>query len=103
LWCGTRCSKIPAADRWEVARLIRLLLSLVTCWSVVALGVLKSIDDAWHANPAVPMISSCATDLSHAYPPRYSTFKDDQRIRTCMPKVKVHFYLQILTGTDCYR
>jgi len=99
---GRGCWKISATDRWELVRLILLLLSLVTGWSVVVQGVLMSIDDAWHANPAAPIISSCATKLSPAYPPRYRTFKDDQRIRTCMPKVQVHCYLQTLTGTDRY-
>jgi len=65
-------------------------------------GVLMSVDDAWHAKLAVPTISSCATELSPAYLYRYRTFKDDQRIRTSMPKVQVHCYLQILTGTDRY-
>jgi len=67
-----------AADRWELVRLILLLFPLVTGWSVVVQGVLMSIDDAWHANPAALIISSCATELSPAYPPRYRTFKDDQ-------------------------
>jgi len=98
---GRGCCKISAADRWELVRLILLLLSLVTGWSVVVQGVLMSIDDAWHANPAAPF-KACATELSPAYPPRYRTFKDDQRIRTSMPKVQVHCYLQILTGTDRY-
>jgi len=94
--------KMSGADRWELVRLILLLLSLVTGWSVVVQGVLMSIDDAWHANPAAPIISSYATKLSHGYPSRYRTFKDYQQIRTSMPKVQVHCYLQILTDTDRY-
>jgi len=102
---GRGCCKISAADRCELVRLI-LLLSLVcvltvTCWLVVVQGVLMSIDDAWHANPAAPF-KACATKLCPSYPPRYRTFKDDQRIRTSMPKVHVLCYLQILTGTDRY-
>ena len=52
VWGGRGCCKISAADPWELVRLILLLLSLVTGWSVVVQGVLMSIDDAWHANPA---------------------------------------------------
>jgi hypothetical protein len=64
------------------------------------LGMLTQ-HDAWHANPAAPF-EAWATELSPAYPPRYRTFKDDQQILTSMPKVQVHCYLQILTGTDRY-
>jgi len=99
---GRGFCKISAADRWELVRIILLLLSLDTAWSVVVQRVLMSIDDAWHANPAAPIISSCGTKLSPAYPPRYRTFKDNQRITTSMPNVQVHCYLQTLTGTDRY-
>jgi len=76
-------------------------LFTVTGWWVVVQGVLMSVDNTWHANPAVP-IKACATKLSPADLPRYRTFKDDQSIRTSMPKVPVHFNLQMLTGTDRY-
>jgi hypothetical protein len=66
---GRGCCEISAADRCKLVRLI-LLLSLVTGWSVVVQGVLMSIADAWHANPAAPF-ESCPNELSPAYPPRY--------------------------------
>jgi hypothetical protein len=100
---GWDCCNILAANSWEQVRLILLLLSLVTGWSLVVQGVLMSINDSWHANPAAPIISSCATEHSAAQPPHYRTFKDDERIRTSMPKVEVYCYLLILTGTDHYR
>jgi len=106
VWGDRGCCKMSAADRWEMVRLILLLLSLVCVftvigWLAVVQGVMMSIDNAWHANPAAPTIESRTTELSPGYPPHYPTFKDDQRIRTNMPKVQVHCYLQILTVTDC--
>jgi hypothetical protein len=101
VWCCKGCWRISAADHWELVRLILFLLSLVTGLLVVVQGVLMSIDDAYHATPAAPF-KACAPKFSPAYPPRYRTFKDNQQIKTSMPKVQVHCYLQILTGTNHY-
>jgi len=54
---GRGCCKFSAADHWKLVRLILLLMLLVcvftvTGWSVAVQGVLRSIDDAWHADPA---------------------------------------------------
>jgi len=67
-------------------------------------GVMRSIDDAWHANSAAPTNSSCAAARSPAYPPVYIIFNDmrERRIRNSMPNIEVNCYLLILPVTHHY-
>jgi len=103
------CCKILAADRWELVRLILLLLSLVCAYTVtgrlvVVQGVLMSIDDAWHANPAAPFnaaLKNCLLDI-HLATELSKTIKESELACQKYKYIAICRYWLVLISTDKY-